>query len=1045
MTKNIVHVYAVGKSVMHALAMLLLLISAAQAQTTWTGSVDADWNNAANWSNGVPDGNSAAVIANTGVTALIGQGVAASAKSVLVESGATLDIAAEGTLAILASSAYTSPFTFNYTAAINNQGTIHNAGKLITGIASATYGIVNLGNFNNKPGAEIRIDNTSDTGLYNATGIFTNEATIIIGADISVGNHGLWNDATFNNNAGNIQIDRSSLRALMNNADAGKAIAATFNNSAGIVIGSLTGAGETGIENRAAFSNNAGGAIRIDQTSVNGLYHAVGTFVNDGFVAIGTDLAVGNFGLKSEAAFTNNATGEIRINRATRQGFSQGYAPLENSGTITIGDIAFAGVTGFVSSSFLNNEGGKVFVDRTTESAMVLSNSTNHGEITLGASEDIGSFGILFLRSNNTGHIRIDRASQSGIQMAGTNNNSGKITIGGQAGLGKDGITLQGTFNNLPGGDIRIQRTAYIGLNVVYGAFINEADLTIGADGGTGLWGIVSQGSVENKGSIRIDGATNYAIYVFLKGIFSNSGFITIGANSSAGKYGIYNWARFYNLAEGDIRIDRSENAGLMNFEGEFANDGKISIGGVAGVGNYGLVNRGPFRNNAGAELNIDRSSDTGLYSFSIAGFDNAGTITVGANETVGIHGIFNETAFNNMEGGKIRIDRTTLAALRNFDGTFTNAAEITIGAMASVGTYGIRNQADFANNAGGDIQVDHAVQGIFVENKTFTNTGLVTIGQAVAIADLITQQGAGAFANGAGGTLKGNGQIAAAGFAHTGGILSPGYSPGSVVFTGDQDFTNSTLAMEVNGVGTAGVDYDQIVVNGSATLGGTLTLTSTYTPVKNDELTLITATAISGTFSTVTGLTDEWKLIYTASSVKLVYNDPMPVTLVDFTVAQVGPVIKLEWTTTEETNNAGFYIERSRDGRQWTDIGYLKGNGTVATLTAYTFQDTAPFPGINYYRLRQVDLDGTIAHSRVRAAQSKDSGAELIVWVDAVRRAQVQAETSVRRMDAYNLSGNAIACSEGPMLDLSHAPSGIVLVRVWTDDTVVTRKIVLP
>ena len=69
----------------------------------------------------------------------------------------------------------------------------------------------------------------------------------------------------------------------------------------------------------------------------------------------------------------------------------------------------------------------------------------------------------------------------------------------------------------------------------------------------------------------------------------------------------------FYNNTGGDIRIDRSSNAGIYNASGTFTNAAQITIGANAGVGDYGIYNTGLFQNNTGGDIQIDRSSTAGL------------------------------------------------------------------------------------------------------------------------------------------------------------------------------------------------------------------------------------------------------------------------------------------------------------------------------------------------------------------------------------------------------------------------------------------------
>jgi hypothetical protein len=72
-----------------------------------------------------------------------------------------------------------------------------------------------------------------------------------------------------------------------------------------------------------------------------------------------------------------------------------------------------------------------------------------------------------------------------------------------------------------------------------------------------------------------------------------------------------------------------------------------------------------------------------------------------------------------------------------------------------------------------------------------------------------------------------------------------------------------------------------------------------------------------------------------------------------------INPFAEITWSTATEINNCCFYIEKSEDGINYTDIGMQAGHGNSTQQNNYLFYDRSPFPGLNYYRLRQMDLDG--------------------------------------------------------------------------------------
>ncbi|MDU0371485.1 T9SS type A sorting domain-containing protein [Hymenobacter endophyticus] len=96
----------------------------------------------------------------------------------------------------------------------------------------------------------------------------------------------------------------------------------------------------------------------------------------------------------------------------------------------------------------------------------------------------------------------------------------------------------------------------------------------------------------------------------------------------------------------------------------------------------------------------------------------------------------------------------------------------------------------------------------------------------------------------------------------------------------------------------------------------------------------------------------------------------PLPVTLTNFTAAAQGPDVLLRWTTASEVNNDRFEVEVSPDGRTFRRIGQVTGRGSSNQPQAYQLLDPAVAryaTSLVYYRLRQVDRDGTAAYSTVR------------------------------------------------------------------------------
>ena len=99
------------------------------------------------------------------------------------------------------------------------------------------------------------------------------------------------------------------------------------------------------------------------------------------------------------------------------------------------------------------------------------------------------------------------------------------------------------------------------------------------------------------------------------------------------------------------------------------------------------------------------------------------------------------------------------------------------------------------------------------------------------------------------------------------------------------------------------------------------------------------------------------------------VYGDnslTVPVELVSFTGSVNGNTVLLNWSTATETNNRGFDIERSSDQNNFVNIGFVKGNGTTTQKSVYSFNDNTIDFGKYYYRLKQIDFNGSFTYSPV-------------------------------------------------------------------------------
>ncbi len=102
----------------------------------------------------------------------------------------------------------------------------------------------------------------------------------------------------------------------------------------------------------------------------------------------------------------------------------------------------------------------------------------------------------------------------------------------------------------------------------------------------------------------------------------------------------------------------------------------------------------------------------------------------------------------------------------------------------------------------------------------------------------------------------------------------------------------------------------------------------------------------------------------YTAS-----WDWVLPIKLLSFNATKMNEAsAMIEWTTGMEKDNDYFEVERSIDGNTWSSIGQVKSLGESTQQQSYSLIDNNPSIGVNYYRLKQVDIVGAMNYSEIKA-----------------------------------------------------------------------------
>jgi hypothetical protein len=135
-----------------------------------------------------------------------------------------------------------------------------------------------------------------------------------------------------------------------------------------------------------------------------------------------------------------------------------------------------------------------------------------------------------------------------------------------------------------------------------------------------------------------------------------------------------------------------------------------------------------------------------------------------------------------------------------------------------------------------------------------------------------------------------------------------------------------------------------------------------------------------------------------------------LPVEFIAFNAEAVDNLVHLKWSTASEVNNEFFAIERSKNGINWNEIERIKGAGSSNGTKEYEIKDYSPLPGSSYYRIKQVDFDGSSSYSEIKVVRVRNNGfivqmypnpATNIVYINGVDKSD--------ELELYSASGSLV------------------------------------
>jgi uncharacterized repeat protein (TIGR01451 family) len=184
---------------------------------------------------------------------------------------------------------------------------------------------------------------------------------------------------------------------------------------------------------------------------------------------------------------------------------------------------------------------------------------------------------------------------------------------------------------------------------------------------------------------------------------------------------------------------------------------------------------------------------------------------------------------------------------------------------------------------------------------------------------------------------------------------------------------SNSTSFPSVGATGT--VTFEGGVVSGSNTsyivpAGGSLVLKYTATAPSYNASNLTTTTA---------GFIGTTQFGSAQNTVNV--SSTLPVSIQSFSGDFVNDKVKLEWSTSSETNSSSFEIQRSVNGVDFSKIAIENASNNSSVTKNYSFIDSLPVTGINYYRLKLIDANGEFKYSNIISMKQSKNASSIEIF----------------------------------------------------------------
>jgi hypothetical protein len=281
-------------------------------------------------------------------------------------------------------------------------------------------------------------------------------------------------------------------------------------------------------------------------------------------------------------------------------------------------------------------------------------------------------------------------------------------------------------------------------------------------------------------------------------------------------------------------------------------------------------------------------------------------------------------------------------------------------------------------------------------------------------------------------------------------------------------NITNTTIDVSwTNGDGSSRIVVARLTTASAVTPvdGTTYTADASFgagSTTGTDNYVVYAGTGSSVTVTDLALLTDYTFTVYemNGSAATSVFLTPgasntgttLPVTLTTFNGKNVNGDVVLNWITVTETNNNGFNVEKSVDGKNFTTVTFVKGSGNSTSTNNYAAVDAKAFAttqsNVLFYRLKQVDFNGNFQYSQVVTVNRNATATTINVYpnpfvstlsFDLFSTKDTKATVTVTDVNGSEISTSTIDIVAGNQTNTIHSlenvSNGIYFVKVTMVD----------